>query len=148
MEDLLCTPLYHTPRTNQMGYIKVKAQLPGIYGNVNRPCPWAAPSDSGQFTTINPRRLGFNYCIIFYDNNTTGTPAILLFMLFLLFCDLPLGRLLFCYLCYHTLNAILLFCDLPLGHLLFCYSIFAILLFCDCMPLNACMLLTLQIEIM
>ena len=26
-EDLLCTPLYHTPRTNQMGYIKVKAQF-------------------------------------------------------------------------------------------------------------------------
>ena len=37
MEDLLRTPLYHTLRTNQMGYIKVKAQLPGIYGNVNRP---------------------------------------------------------------------------------------------------------------
>ena len=34
-------------RTNQMGYIKVKAQSPGIlYGNVNQPCPWAAPSDS------------------------------------------------------------------------------------------------------
>ena len=45
MEDLLRTPLYHTLRTNQMGYIKVKAQLPGIYGNVN---PW---------------RLGFNYYI-------------------------------------------------------------------------------------
>ena len=26
--------------------IEVKAQLPGIYGNVNQPCPWAAPSDS------------------------------------------------------------------------------------------------------
>ena len=35
MEDLLRTPLYHTLRTNQMGYIKVKAQLPGIYGNIN-----------------------------------------------------------------------------------------------------------------
>ena len=34
-------------RTNhQMGYIKVKAQLPGIYGNVNQPCPRAVPSDS------------------------------------------------------------------------------------------------------
>ena len=43
MEDLLRTPLCHTLRTNQMGYIKVKAQLPGIYGNVN---PW---------------QLGFNY---------------------------------------------------------------------------------------
>ena len=50
MEGLLRTSLYHTLRTNQMGYIKVKAQLPGIYGNVNRPCPRAAPSDSGQFT--------------------------------------------------------------------------------------------------
>ena len=80
---------------------------------------------------------------------------------------ISLGHLLFCYLCYHTLDAILLFCDLPLGHLLFCYSvitigtpaillfcdyhaIYAILLFCDCMPLNACMhimymLLMLQI---
>ena len=37
-EDLMRTPLCHTPRTNQMGYIKVKAQMPGIYGNVNRPC--------------------------------------------------------------------------------------------------------------
>ena len=27
--------------TNQMGYITVRAQLPGIYGNVNRPCPRA-----------------------------------------------------------------------------------------------------------
>ena len=33
-------------RTNQMGYINVKAQLPGIYGNVNQPCPRAVPSDS------------------------------------------------------------------------------------------------------
>ena len=63
MEDFLRTPLYHTLRTNQMGYIKVKAQLPGIYGNVNRPCPRAAPSDSGRFTAINPWRLGFNYYI-------------------------------------------------------------------------------------
>ena len=44
-----------------MGYIKVKAQLPGIYGNVNRPCPRATPSDSDQFTDINPRQLGFTY---------------------------------------------------------------------------------------
>ena len=64
MEDLLRTPLYHTLRTNHMGYIKVKAQLPGIYGNVNRPCPRAAPSDSGQFTAINPWRLGINYYIL------------------------------------------------------------------------------------
>ena len=45
-ENLLRTPLYHTPRTNQIGYIKVKAQLPGTYGNVN---PW---------------RLGFNYYLL------------------------------------------------------------------------------------
>ena len=32
----------------------VIARLPGIYGNVNRPCPRAAPSDSGRFTAINP----------------------------------------------------------------------------------------------
>ena len=33
-------------RTNQMGYVKVKAQLPGIYGSVNQPCLRATPSDS------------------------------------------------------------------------------------------------------
>ena len=44
-----------------MGYIKFKAQLPGIYGNVNRLCPRAAPSDLGRFTAVNPWRLGFNY---------------------------------------------------------------------------------------
>ena len=27
---------------------------PGIYGNVNHPCPRASPSDSGRFTAINP----------------------------------------------------------------------------------------------
>ena len=32
----------------------VIARLPGIYGNVNCPCPRAAPSDSGRFTAINP----------------------------------------------------------------------------------------------
>ena len=32
--------------TNQIGYITLVAQLPGIYGDVNRPCPRAAPSDS------------------------------------------------------------------------------------------------------
>ena len=72
MEDLLRTPLYHTLRTNQMGYIKVKAQLPGIYGNVNRPCPRAAPSDSGRFTAINPWRLGFNYYICAAALNITS----------------------------------------------------------------------------
>ena len=55
MEDLLRTPLYHTLRTNQMGYIKVKAQLPGIYGNVN---PW---------------RLGFNYYILSYKAEVYGS---------------------------------------------------------------------------
>ena len=41
-------------RTNQVGYITVIARLLGIYGNVNRPCPRASPSDSGRFTAINP----------------------------------------------------------------------------------------------
>ncbi len=40
MKGLLRTPLYHTLWTNQMGYMKVKAQLPGI---------------------VYPRQLGFNY---------------------------------------------------------------------------------------
>ena len=42
--------------TNQMGYISVSliARLPGIYGNVNEPCPRAAPSDSVSFTAIKP----------------------------------------------------------------------------------------------
>ena len=34
--------------------ITVIARLLGIYGNVNRPCPRASPSDSGRFTAINP----------------------------------------------------------------------------------------------
>ena len=38
--------------TNQVGYITVIAQLLRIYGNVNRPCPQALPSDSGRFTAI------------------------------------------------------------------------------------------------
>ena len=37
------------------------ARLPRIYGNINHPCPWATPSDSGWFTAINHRQLGFNY---------------------------------------------------------------------------------------
>ena len=32
--------------TNQMGYMTLVAQLPWIYGDVNRPCPRATPSDS------------------------------------------------------------------------------------------------------
>ena len=43
-----------TFRANQVGYIIVIARLPGIYGDVNRPCPRATPSDSGRFTAINP----------------------------------------------------------------------------------------------
>ena len=51
MEDLLRTPLYHTLRTNQMGYIKIKAQLPGIYGNgVNQP----RPRTRSVYCCINP----------------------------------------------------------------------------------------------
>ena len=37
------------------------ARLPGIYGNVNRPCPRASPSDSGRFTAINPQHPCYNY---------------------------------------------------------------------------------------
>ena len=46
--------------------IIVIARLPGIYGNVNRPCPRAAPSDSGRFTAINPwlRAITITY---YYD---------------------------------------------------------------------------------
>ena len=36
----------HALWTNQMGYISLIARLPGIYGDVNKPCPRAAPSDS------------------------------------------------------------------------------------------------------
>ena len=46
MEDLLHMLLYHILRINQMGYVKVKAQLPGIYGSINQPRAPAAPSDS------------------------------------------------------------------------------------------------------
>ena len=49
-----------------MGYIIVIARLPGIYGDVNRPCPRATPSDSGRFTAINPgpRAITITYCIV------------------------------------------------------------------------------------
>lgn len=47
------TGLSYSSRT-QPGYIEtVKAQLKGIYGNVNCPCPRAVPLDSGRFTAIN-----------------------------------------------------------------------------------------------
>ena len=39
---LLCA--LHTP--SNVLLIIVIARLPGIYGNVNRPCPRATPSDS------------------------------------------------------------------------------------------------------
>ena len=29
----------------EVSYIKVIAQLPRFYGNINKPCPWAMPSD-------------------------------------------------------------------------------------------------------
>ena len=54
MEENAHTALW----TNQMGYITLLAQLPGIYGSVNCPCPRAMPSDSGA---INPGQLGNNY---------------------------------------------------------------------------------------
>ena len=47
-----------------MGYITVIARLLGIYGNVNRPCPRASPSDSGRFTAINPYHPCYNYYLI------------------------------------------------------------------------------------
>ena len=68
--------------TNQMGYIILIAQLPGIYGNINCPCPQATPSDSGQFTAINPGQLGNNYyyrakplvcCVLLQANPATIT---------------------------------------------------------------------------
>ena len=54
-----------------MGYIIVIARLPGIYGNVNRPCPRAAPSDSGRFTAINPwpRAITITYTDMLLSNN-------------------------------------------------------------------------------
>ena len=57
-----------------MGYIIVIARLPRIYGNVNCPCPRASPSDSGQFTAINPwpratvggiKTVTFPFCSVF-----------------------------------------------------------------------------------
>ncbi len=59
MEENLRAP--YSVWTNQMGYISLIPQLPGIYGNVNRTCPRATPSDSGRFTPINPRQMGYNY---------------------------------------------------------------------------------------
>jgi hypothetical protein len=43
--------------TNQVGYKTLIAQLPGIHGDVNCPCPRATPSDSGRFAAINPWQL-------------------------------------------------------------------------------------------
>ena len=40
--------------TNQMGYIIIIARLPGIYGDVDHPCPQTMLLDSGRFTAINP----------------------------------------------------------------------------------------------
>ena len=55
-----------TFRANQVGYIIVIARLPGIYGNVNRPCPRAMPSDSGRFIAINPwpRAITITYTLL------------------------------------------------------------------------------------
>ena len=46
--------MVHMILANQVGYIIVIARLPGIYGDVNRPCSRATPSDSDRFTAINP----------------------------------------------------------------------------------------------
>ena len=48
MEENTCAALW----SNQVGYITLIAQLPGIHGNVNCPCPLAMPLDSGRFTAI------------------------------------------------------------------------------------------------
>ena len=57
-----------------MGYIIVIARLPGIYGNVNRPCPQAAPSDSGRFTAINPwsHAITITYQLFYYIDYETA----------------------------------------------------------------------------
>ena len=44
MEDIECATLW----TNQVGYIKVRAQLTEIYGNVNSPSLRAELLDSGR----------------------------------------------------------------------------------------------------
>ena len=36
------------------GIILFIARLAGIYGDVNHPCPWTTPLNSGWFTAINP----------------------------------------------------------------------------------------------
>ena len=64
MEDLLHMLLYHTLQTNQMVYIKVKVQLPGIYGNVNQPLSSGYALGFGRFIAINPRQLDFNYYVM------------------------------------------------------------------------------------
>jgi hypothetical protein len=63
MEENARSPLCGTVWTNQVGYITLIAQLLGSYGDVNRPCPRATPSDSGRFIAITPRQLGNNYYI-------------------------------------------------------------------------------------
>lgn len=47
--------------TNQVGYITLIAQLPGINGNVNQPCPQA-----------HPMQMGYNY----YMHHMITIPAI------------------------------------------------------------------------
>ena len=80
-----------------MGYITLIPQLPGIYGNINRPCPRAVSSDSGRFTAINPRQLGYNYYMhtvydVYYVENFARrkfspiSPSALIIMLILLSC--------------------------------------------------------------
>ena len=56
-----------------MGYIIVIARLPGIYGDVNRPCPRATPSDSGRFTAINPWPRAITITIIYTTKNIFQT---------------------------------------------------------------------------
>jgi hypothetical protein len=51
MEENTRAPLCGPVWTNQVGYITLIAQLPGIYGDVNRP----------ESEGVNPRQLGNNY---------------------------------------------------------------------------------------
>ena len=41
---------YSRAASDRANTVILTARLPGIYGDVNCPCPRAIPSDSGQFT--------------------------------------------------------------------------------------------------
>ena len=70
MKELLSTPLCHTPWINQMGYIKVKAQLPGIYGSKLTRVQGRSLRTRAVYIAINPWQLSFNYYILLEFDNT------------------------------------------------------------------------------